>query len=221
MAALLAATVAYSTGQAAAASRRPPARAVTIGATLADDFSAAALDGTKWIPLWGQQRLRRGRLEISSAAPASAAETFSSLVVSRQAWADMAVSVDTTTVAQLRRPEPNTWEVPWVLFRYSDLAHYYWLILKPNGWELGKKDGGALDGTAPQKFLATGSTPTFPIGRRYRVHLTISGGTIAATVNGTPLFRYTDPHPLPAGALGLYEEDSTVAFDNVSVTPVP
>jgi hypothetical protein len=216
---LLAATaviaVTHPTGKAAATFQRQPAVA------LADDFSRTSLDGLKWMPLWGDRRLRGGRLELSSVPPSSAAQTFSSLVVSRQTWKDMAVSLDTTTVAQLRRPAPNPWEVSWLLFRYSDLAHYYWLILKPNGWELGKKDGGPLDGSAPQRFLATGSAPTFPIGRRYHVRLTIAGGTIAAAVNGRQLFRYTDPDPLPGGAVGFYEEDSVVAFDNVSVTAGP
>jgi hypothetical protein len=59
----------------------------------------------------------------------------------------------------------------------------------------------------------------FPIGRRYRVTLTVVGGTITGSVNGKRLFRYTDPDPLPAGAVGLYEEDAVAGFDNVSVTP--
>ncbi len=106
------------------------------------------------------------------------------------------------------------------MFSYRDLAHYYWLILKPNGWELGKKNGGALDGDAAQRFLASGSAPVFPIGHRYHVELLVDSGTITATVNDRRLFRYTDPDPLPGGAVGLYEEDSIAAFDNVSVSPL-
>ena len=30
-------------------------------------------------------------------------------------------------------------EVAWVFFRYTDTFHYYWISVKPNGVELGKK----------------------------------------------------------------------------------
>jgi len=207
--AALAAVAAASLGhQAAGASPSAPP-------TLSDTFSGKSLDGGKWLSVWGGAIVRDGRLELSSTPPASPSQTASSLVVSRLAWSDLSLSFDTTTLSQLRQPAPNPWEVAWVLFRYGDLAHYYWLALKPNGWELGKKDGGPLDGSAPQVFLATGSEPVFPIGRRYHIQLSMIAGTVSVTVDGVPLITFTDPSPLPSGAIGLYEEDSRVAFDDV------
>jgi hypothetical protein len=183
--------------------------------TLSDTFSGNALDSGKWLSVWGRAIVRDGRIELSSTPPASPSQSASSLVLSRLAWSDLSLSFDTTTLSQLRQPAPNPWEVAWVFFRYGDLAHYYWLALKPNGWELGKKDGGPTDGSAPQIFLATGSEPVFPIGRRYHVQVSMIAGTVSVTVDGVPLFTYSDPSPLPSGAIGLYEEDSRVAFDDV------
>jgi len=183
--------------------------------TLSDMFSGKALDSGKWLGAWGRAIVRDGRLELSSTPPASPSQSASSLVLSRLTWSDLSLSFDTTTLSQLRQSTPNPWEVAWVLFRYADLAHYYWLALKPNGWELGKKDGGPLDGSAPQVFLETGSEPVFPIGRRYHVQLSMIAGTVSVAVDGVPLLTYTDPSPLPSGAIGLYEEDSRVAFDDV------
>ncbi len=214
LACLSAQSVSAAHGPAPAAARGSGA-----ASNLSDSFSESSLDAHKWISLWGSQLVSGGRLELSSTLPASADQTFSSLVVSRQTWGDLNLALDTTTLGQLRQPAPNPWEVSWVFFRYSDLAHYYWLSLKTNGWELGKKDGGALDGTAPQVFLATGTSPTFPVGRRYRVQVTMVGGRVTVTVDGTLLLDAVDPDPLGAGAIGLYEEDSRVAFDKVSVTP--
>lgn len=210
--AALAAVAAASLGhQAAGASPSSPP-------SLSDTFSGKALDGTKWLSVWGRAIVRGGRLELSSTPPGSPAQTASSLVLSRLTWSDLSLSFDTTTLAQLRQPSPNPWEVAWVFFRYSDLAHYYWLALKPNGWELGKKDGGPSDGSAPQLFLETGSQPVFPIGRRYHVQISMVAGVISVSVDGAPLLTYTDPSPLPSGAIGFYEEDSRVAFDDVAVS---
>ena len=210
--AAVAAVVAVSLGhQAANASPSAPP-------TLSDTFSGKALDSRKWLSVWGRAIVRGGRLELSSTPPASPEQTASSLVLSRLTWSDLSFSFDTTTLSQLRRPAPNAWEVAWVFFRYGDLAHYYWLALKPNGWELGKKDGGPPDGSAPQIFLETGSQPVFPIGRRHHVQISMVAGTISVTVNGAPLLTYTDPSPLPSGAIGFYEEDSRVAFDDVAVS---
>jgi len=204
----------------AAASLGHLAAGASAGATvtLSDTFPGKALDATKWLGVWGRAIVRDGRLELSSTPPASPQQTASSLVLSRLAWSDLSFSVDTTTLSQLRQPAPNPWEVAWVLFRYRDLAHYYWLALKPDGWELGKKDGGPTDGSAPQLFLETGSQPVFPTGRRYRVQISMVAGTISVGVDGVPLLTYTDPSPLPSGAIGLYEEDSRVTFDRVAAS---
>ena len=187
----------------------------SVSSRLSDTFSGKTLDSSKWLSVWGHATVVHGRLDLSSTPPGAPAQTASSLVVSRLAWRDLNLSLEATTQSQLRQPAPNPWEVAWVFFRYGDLAHYYWLALKPDGWELGKKGGGPTDGSAPQIFLETGSQPVFPIGHRYHVQISMVTGTISVTVNGLPLLTYTDPSPLPSGAIGFYEEDSRVSFDDV------
>ena len=211
--AAVAALVAVSLGQ-QAASASP-----SVSPTLSDTFSGKTLDSSKWLSVWGHATVAPRPPRALSTPPASPTQTASSLVLSRLTWSDLSLSFDTTTIkGQLRQPAPNPWEVAWVFFRYSDLAHYYWLALKPSGWELGKKDGGPPDGSAPQIFLETGSQPVFPIGHRYHVQISMVAGTISVTLNGVPLLTYVDPSPLPSGAIGLYEEDSRVTFDNLAAS---
>ena len=112
----------------------------------------------------------RTRCCSSSPWPAtSPAETHASLVTGPVAVGDMTLEVSSTTTRQLRTGSaPNPWEVAWVLWHYSDNVHFYYFVAKPNGWELGKADP-AYPGA--QRFLATGSSPSFPIGPWYRVRM--------------------------------------------------
>ena len=119
-----------------------------------------------------------------------------------------------TTLGQLRLGSaPNPWEVGWSMFRFRDLHDYYWFILKPNGWELGKKQGSDV-----QIFLATGTAPALRLGQPNRVRIRAVGPRIQVFVDDAPVVDYTDARPLPSGSVGLYEEDSVVRFDSVAVT---
>jgi hypothetical protein len=103
-----------------------------------------------------------------------------------------------------------------VLWHYADNTRFYYFIPKPNGWELGKADS-AYPGA--QRFLATGSSPVFPVGEWYRVSIVQTGQTIQVSVNGIPVTTFTDTErPLTSGRVGLYSEDAEVYFDDVSVT---
>jgi hypothetical protein len=99
------------------------------------------------------------------------------------------------------------------MFRFRDLANYYYFILKPNGYELGKKQGSDA-----QIFLATGDQPRLALGKSYRIQIRAVGARLRVSVNGVQVLDFTDPHPLPAGSVGLYEEDSQVRFDSVAVS---
>lgn len=189
-----------------------------VSIALSDHFLGSRLNASKWRVMWGTITTRNSRLRLTSRPPVSTDQTFSALVVSKKAWRNCTYNYTTRPIKALRRGAPNTWETSWGFFRYSDLAHYYYLILKPNGWELGKKHGGTLDGNAPQIFLATGSSPTFPRGRTYRVLIEAALGHIVVFVDGNKLLDYTDANPLTQGRVGLYEEDCTVDFDNVQVS---
>jgi hypothetical protein len=152
---------------------------------------------------------------LSSPAAASPTETYSTLVTSKKTWRDQTFSFTMTTQAQLRTGgAPNPWEVGWVMFRFRDLANYYWFIMKTDGFELGKKQG-----SDKQIFLVTGDLPHVTIGVPRRVQVRTQGARIRIAVDGTPVVDFTDPNALlEPGSVGLYEEDSRVRFESVSLS---
>jgi hypothetical protein len=183
---------------------------------LAIASAAAARSGRiavgPWKAWWGQTSITNGTFKLASQAPTSPAETHSALLTSAGTWGDQTFSYNETTVKQLRQGSPpNTWEVAWSMFHFRDLSNYYYFILKPNGVELGKKQGSDA-----QIFLATANQPQLQLGTSYRIQIRVAGARIRISVNGTQAIDFTDPHPLPAGSIGLYEEDSQVRFDHVS-----
>ncbi|TMK89115.1 MAG: DUF1080 domain-containing protein [Actinobacteria bacterium] len=146
----------------------------------------------------------------------SAGETHAGLVRTLAPFGDSDTTVLMKTVSQLRTPTPNAWEVGWVLWHYTDDSHFYYFVPKPNGWELGKEDP-AYPGA--QRFLATGSNPTFPVGRWYTVRIRQVSNAITVWVNGAQVASFTDTQgPYLSGSLGLYNEDSQVRFDGVTVS---
>jgi len=141
--------------------------------------------------------------------------THAGLVTSRASYGDTDLTVRVRTVQQLRRPTPNSWEVGWTLWHYTDDVHFYYLVLKPNGWELGKEDP-AYPGA--QRYLRTGSSPTFAVGRWHTMRIRQVGSTVTVWGDGTRLTSFTDrQRPYRRGHVGLYDEDSLVHFDTVSV----
>jgi hypothetical protein len=164
-------------------------------------------------------------------------ETHASLVVT-VAPIDVSfeLSLRMRTVRQLRTPTPNPWEVAWVVFRYRDEGHFYYFAPKPNGWELGKVDATKRDPSGPeciwpayenckydgaQRYLATGTTPTFPIDAWYRVRVRQVGAAITVSVDDRQLTTFTDAEtPYTSGSIGLYNEDANVHFDDVLVSPI-
>jgi hypothetical protein len=145
-------------------------------------------------------------------------ETHASLVIGPSLAGPISYRGKLLTEKQLRvNSSPNPWEVAWVIWNYQDNEHFYYFIPKPNGWELGKRDP-AYPGE--QRFLATGSAPSFPIRRWYSFQVTQDAkNTIRVYVNGLLITKYTDTEsPYTAGAIGLYNEDAHVHFDDISVT---
>jgi hypothetical protein len=144
-------------------------------------------------------------------------QTHGSLVIGPYISGDFTLQVSAATTRQLRaNGAPNAWEVAWVLWHYTDDWHFYYFVPKPNGWELGKEDP-AYPGA--QRFLASGSSPTFPIGPWYRTRVVQSGQTIQVFVDDQLITTFTDrQRPYSSGRVGLYNEDAEVYFDNVSVT---
>jgi hypothetical protein len=156
-------------------------------------------------------------ITLEPARPDSATSTHSALVLSASTWGDVTVEARVRTNVQLRKPHPNTWEVGWLLWHYLDNQHFYYIILKPNGFELGKEDPGY---PGHQHFLVTAQRPTFPVGRWYVVRVQQRGDVINVSVNGRHLVRYIDTHnPYRSGRIGLYTEDASVTYQAVKLTP--
>jgi hypothetical protein len=166
---------------------------------------------SQWNTWWGSASFGPSSVTLASAVPTSPGETHSALITTKKTWRDSTISFNTTTLDQLRvGSAPNTWEVGWVMFRFRDLANYYYFIVKTNGFELGKKQGSDA-----QIFLATGDLPQLTLNRSYAVTLRVQGPRIQVSVDGNRVVDFTDPHPLTgAGSVGLYEEDSQVRFDS-------
>lgn len=142
--------------------------------------------------------------------------SFSSATTSGTFTYDVNVhTIDQTRAGSRKAPRP--WEVGWVVWHYTDNDHFYYFIPKTNGWELGKRDPAYTGG---QRFLATGSSPTFPIGQQYAVRITQDAtNTMTASVNGQLLTTFTDTErPYTGGKVGLYTEDAHVHFDDVVVS---
>lgn len=180
-----------------------------------DKFSGTntALNSTRWKTWWGTVRLHDNVASLASASPTSPSRTYSALATSRKGWTNYTMTYIQRNVGQLRKgSRPNTWECAWSMFRYRDLENYYYFILKPNGWEIGKKHG-----SDDQIFLATGTSPAARIGYADTIKISVVSSTITVWVNGRQIARYTDRRPIGSGAVGIYEEDAHVHFDNVYV----
>jgi hypothetical protein len=133
------------------------------------------------------------------------------------------MNVVMNTVKPMRMNSPaNTWEVGWLFFRYSDTFHYYWLLVKPNGIELGKKDcDSCTDPVDGQKFLVTKSTPTLKMNTWNKVTVDMVGNHIKVFWNGNLVIDYIDKTMSPklaSGKIAMYSEDAYVLYNNMDVS---
>lgn len=159
------------------------------------------------------------RVTLQPARAQSPTSTHAALVLSATRWRDFTAEIRVRTNGQLRRPHPNPWEVGWILWHYVNDQHFYYIVLKPNGWELGKEDP-AFPGH--QRFLATGTSPAFPPARWYTVRVKQRGDVIGVDVDGRRLVRFVDTQrPYRAGLIGLYVEDASATFEPVAVAEAP
>lgn len=152
-----------------------------------------------------------GDIHLSPKASTSAGETHAALVTSQASYRDVDTTTTMTTLSQLRTGSaPNAWECGWLLWNYTDDTHFYYVALKPNGFELGKEDP-AYPGA--QRFLVTLSNPRFAIGSSHTIRVNQVGATMIVWVDGSVITTFTDTErPYTAGHVGLYDEDSHVSF---------
>jgi len=160
---------------------------------------------------------------LSPAISASKNQTHASLVTTTRQFANFELLIDTNTVKQLReKSTPGPGEAAWVLFRYTDVFHYYWVLLKPTGIELGKKDCNTCKDTKEgQIFLFTSDKQKLHFGKWSRWDILVTGNHIVITIDNHKAINYIDPtmsNKLSIGKIGLYSEDSLAYFDNVYIT---
>ena len=179
---------------------------------------------------YGRVTCSRETIRLSPKAATRSDETHAALAtvdgMAVEAGATQTITATVRTVAQLRTgSDPNPWEVAWFLWNYTDDQHFYAVVLKPNGWEISKEDP-AYPGA--QRFLASGDSPTFPVGSAFDITVTITTAedavTMTVSVGGAELATVTDREsPYPSGAVAAYTEDATITVGPVAVEsgPVP
>ncbi|MFJ2195970.1 family 16 glycoside hydrolase [Streptomyces violaceusniger] len=144
--------------------------------------------------------------------------THACLVVSTARYERLDFRARMRTAEQLRTPEPNPWEVAWLVWAYTDPEHFYYVALKPNGWELGKRDPAYRGG---QRFLATGTRP-FQVGDWSDVRVRQQGPRMTVSVDDRQVVGFTDrERPYAAGSVGAYTEDARAEFRDITVPGEP
>ncbi|MDO4887351.1 MAG: hypothetical protein Q3979_01395 [Actinomycetaceae bacterium] len=162
---------------------------------------------------YGEVQCGSGTVDITTKSAAKPSITHGGLVVAQEEG-EGRVSAKMTTLDQVRKGQPNPWEVAWFLWRYQDPEHFYAIVLKPNGWEVSKQDP---DYKGNQRFLDSGDSPTFEVGKTYEVEVTPVGeATFVIKVDGQEITTVTDREsPYLKGKVGLYTEDASVRFSDV------
>lgn len=214
-------------------------------ALLSDDFTGpakvwpqGAAQGPWFVNYHGYGQvglLGDGTLRLTPRAVTSPDLTSASLATTVQSFTgDLHIEARMRTAKQLRLGSPpNAWEVAWLAWNYTHDHSFYYFIPKPNGWELGKVDDTKRDPNGPacvwpeyrncfypgaQRFLATGSSPTFAVGEWHDIRVVQRGSTITASVGGRELVTFTDAErPYRSGTVGLYTEDADIRVDRVLI----
>lgn len=153
-------------------------------------------------------------LVLAPAAAGRPDETHAALIVSQESYQGAVYFEGSVcTLEQLRVGVANPWETAWLVWNYGDNDHFYYFAMKPNGWELGKRDPDYAGG---QRFLATSTDVTFEVGRWNQFSITQVGDRIVISVDGVELVRFQDlERPYLGGRIGLYTEDARVMLDDV------
>lgn len=167
---------------------------------------ADAFDGQgnlDWQFIWGKWKVRDGRMVGMSRW---------SKAIAALPGPNYTFSMDVQTL----KPGKKIWRVTRVVFRFQDTKNYYAVVPKTDGTiELAKMQNGKW-----RPWLAyahVGIDPTEPHNYKVRV----VGNQIQVWVDGQPVIQYTDPNPIPDGGIGVSNDHSRGAFDNVQVQMEP
>lgn len=152
---------------------------------------------------------------LSPKSAENADATHAALLITKQSYSGrISFEGRVQTVKQTRIGSlPNPWECAWLVWSYTDDEHFYYVAIKPTGWELGKRDPAYPGG---QRFLASGEDG-FPIGAWHRFKITQDNARIVIRLNGVEVGSFTDTErPYLDGKLGLYSEDAEVLMDDIT-----
>jgi hypothetical protein len=141
--------------------------------------------------------------------------THSALAITRESYSGrISFAGRVQTVKQLRVGSlPNPWECAWLVWNYQDDQHFYYVALKPTGWEVGKRDPAYPGG---QRFLASGDDG-FAIGAWHHFRIVQADGSFTIRLNSIEIASFTDgERPYTSGKLGLYTEDAEVQLDGIT-----
>lgn len=178
-------------------------------------------------------------VESEHVGGAGSSITYAGLVLSSSEYDNWTrITAEMMTTAQWRTPTPEDWEVAWLLWNFEHVNHFYYLILKPGaGWEFGKEWHDGI--IQRQDFLAYSFAESYPINHNYKITVDqeVNGTDVITSVTIEDLTAATAPVLLvdrfvddgsresgaayPAGRIGLYVEDSTGRFDNITVDNAP
>lgn len=163
-------------------------------------------------------------LQLQPQVPAHPGATHSALVVSKARFGQHGqpyrFAGHARTLRQLRPGTPNAWEVAWLFWNYGDNDHLHYFVLKPNGWEVGKRDPrylvpGVNDG---QKIMATGESAKAVLGQWYAFDIRVAGAEAEIRVDGRLVCRFRDGDrgAFTDGRVGLYCEDALCQWHGVT-----
>ncbi len=152
-------------------------------------------------------------------AVTSGSQTLAALVTSTGVYCDFVVEFDMNTIKQLRQGSPpNTWEAGWFIFRYSDTFHYYWLLIRTDGFEFGKKDCNTCsDPVDGQKYLVTTSLPKLKLDTWQHWKVEAIYNHFKVWVDNKLVLDFIDKgmsKKLAGGNIAMYSEDALVKYDN-------
>ena len=162
-------------------------------------------------------QVRGGVLRLRPQPARTAGRTFAALVVSRERFDAEALHVSATWVTRshTRVGRPNPWEVGWLVWDYEDNDHFTYLALKPNGWEVGRRDPAFPGG---QRFIADGRDLRTRLGVVRTATVDRIGTQTTVRVDGKVLASFDVAPGETSGAVGMYCEDSVVDWLEISTS---
>lgn len=180
----------------------------------------------KWYGIWnggGSFGTRivngTGSFHEESSPVTAKLQTNSALATTTQNFKNFTLSVDVTTNQQLRQNDPpNSWEVGWIIWHWKDNTHFKYFVVKTDGAEIGKYDGGT--NPASQKIIKTSQSVKAVIGKTMHWRIIVKGSHTTVYVDGSKVFDLYNTSTYYSGKVGLYSEDSAASFCNLNILPL-